>query len=157
MANSVLASEKQTDLRGKLLADLKTKFDTTAYLSPYADVVSLMVFDHQMHGMNLLTRTGWEVRAALFEQASKNDRRDLGSQLPKIAREVVDYFLFIDEAPLGGAVEGSSGFAVQFAARGPFDQKHRTLREFDLKTRLFRYPLSYLIYSPAFDGLTVTV
>ena len=29
----------------------------------------------------------------------------------------------------------------------------RSLRDFDLKTRLFRYPCSYLIHSPSFDGL----
>ena len=28
-----------------------------------------------------------------------------------------------------------------------------SLRDFDLKTRLFRYPLSYMIYSAAFDNL----
>ncbi len=27
------------------------------------------------------------------------------------------------------------------------------MRYFDLKTRLFRYPCSYLIYSPSFDAL----
>ena len=27
------------------------------------------------------------------------------------------------------------------------------MRSFDLKTRLFRYPLSYMIYSSAFDTL----
>ena len=27
------------------------------------------------------------------------------------------------------------------------------MRDFDLTRRLFRYPLSYLIYSPAFDAL----
>jgi len=27
------------------------------------------------------------------------------------------------------------------------------LRDFDLKRRLFRYPLSYMIYSEAFDGM----
>ena len=28
------------------------------------------------------------------------------------------------------------------------------MRAFDLKTRLFRYPLSYMIYSTAFEALT---
>ena len=27
------------------------------------------------------------------------------------------------------------------------------LRDFDLSTRLFKYPCSYLVYSPAFDAL----
>ena len=52
-------------------------------------------------------------------------------------------------------VAGTSGFAEQFARMGPRDKKGRSLRDLDLKTRLFRYPLSYLIYSEAFDALPV--
>ena len=48
---------------------------------------------------------------------------------------------------------GTSNFAKEFAARGPFDSRGRSLREFDLKTRMFRYPMSYTIYTKAFDGL----
>jgi hypothetical protein len=66
--------------------------------------------------------------------------------LPELAKELADYLLFVDEAPLAGPVQGASGFAEKFAARGP-------LREFDLKRRLFRYRCSYMIYSPAFDAL----
>ena len=44
-------------------------------------------------------------------------------------------------------------FAEHFATRGPKDAKGRCLRDFDLQTRLFRYPLSFLIYSSQFDGL----
>jgi hypothetical protein len=50
-------------------------------------------------------------------------------------------------------VAGTSDFAKEFAARGPFDGKRRSLREFDLNTRLFKYPLSYAVYSKPFDGL----
>ena len=41
----------------------------------------------------------------------------------------------------------------QFVSEGPRDCHGRTLRDFDLKTRLFKYPCSYLIYSDAFDAL----
>ncbi len=47
----------------------------------------------------------------------------------------------------------ASQFAREFAARGPRDSKGRSLRDFDLRTRIFRYPCSYLIYSAAFDAL----
>ena len=61
--------------------------------------------------------------------------------------------LFRDEARLTDRIAGTSSFAADFAARGPRDSKGRSLRDFDLKTRLFRYPCSYLIYSRAFDAL----
>src|SRR5215831_17219037 len=40
------------------LTSLKSRFDTNLYLSlsPYNDIAALMVFDHQMRMMNLLTR-----------------------------------------------------------------------------------------------------
>jgi hypothetical protein len=47
----------------------------------------------------------------------------------------------------------SAGFAEQFSARGPKDSQGRSLREFDLRQRLFRYPMSYMIYTEAFDAL----
>jgi hypothetical protein len=48
---------------------------------------------------------------------------------------------------------GTSSFAQDFAAKGTKDSQGRSLREFDLKTRMFRYPCSYLIQTPAFDEL----
>lgn len=39
------------------------------------------------------------------------------------------------------------------AARGPRDTAGRSLRELELETRLFKYPMSYMVYSEAFDGL----
>ena len=128
---------------------LHRKFDLAGYLSPYSDIVALMVFDHQLHMMNLLARMSWETRAA----QTKPDAKAL---IDAVAREVVDYMLFVDEAPLPGRIEGSSGFAERFSARGPKDSQNRSLYQLDLTTRLLRYPCSYMIYSDAFEGLPAT-
>jgi hypothetical protein len=106
------------------------------------------VFDHQTHLMNLLTRLGWEVRVAQMDRPA--DARAIAESA---AADVVDYVLFVDEAPLAGPVGGSSGFAAAFAARGPHDGRGRSLRDLDLETRLFRYRCSYMIYAPAFEAL----
>jgi len=100
-----------------------------------SDIVALMVFEHQMHMMNLLAQT-----------------RTIGR-----VDELVDYLLFIDEAPLPGKVEGSSGFATNFMARGPRDSKGRSLRDLDLNHRLMRYPCSYMVYTEVFAALPVDV
>ena len=63
------------------------------------------------------------------------------------------YLLFSSEAKLTARWRARPTFAKEFAARGPFDTKGRSLRQFDLKTRLFKYPCSYLIYSQAFAEL----
>src|SRR5262245_56845115 len=65
---------------------------------------------------------------------------------------MVDYLLFVDEAPLQG-IRGTSGYTERFGAQGPRDGRGRSLRDFDLERRLFRYPCSYMIYSDAFAAL----
>jgi hypothetical protein len=67
----------------------------------------------------------------------------------------VDYLLFIDEAPLANPVRGSTRFAEIFTAQGPRDRQGRSLREFDLTRRLFRYPCSYMIETDQFERLPV--
>jgi hypothetical protein len=118
------------------------RFDPTRYLAPVSDIVALMTLEHQTQMTNLLTRLSWEARIA--------PQRD---SLPARVDEVVRYMLFLDEVPLSGAIRGASSFSETFPREGPRDRKGRSLRDFDLETRLFRYPLSYLIYSPQFDAL----
>lgn len=139
------------------LESLKGKFDTDAYLSPYSDIVALMVFEHEMHMMNLFTRVGWEVRFSLYQdpmnQSPSNSHDATARLIRATARELVDYMLFVDEAPLTSKIQGTSGFAEKFSLEGPSDSKGRSLRQFNLVHRLMRYPCSYMIYSEAFDGL----
>jgi hypothetical protein len=151
LGNALIADEDhpETSLVGPppVLQSLEGKFDTGAYLSPYSDVAALMVFNHQMHMTDLLTRMSWEIRAAI------HGGRDTAGLLRDGARELVDYLLFADEAPLAGKMRGTSGFAERFAARGPADNRGRSLRQLDLEKRLLRYPCSYMIYSEQFDSL----
>ena len=138
------------------MESLKAKFDTGGYLSPYSDIVALMVFEHQMHIVNLFTRIAWEVRFALYQERKDKALRGHSNTeglLRDTARELVDYLLFVDEAPLVDRIHGNSGFAETFSAEGPRDSKGRSLRQFDLQRRLMRYPCSYMIYSEAFDGM----
>ena len=125
------------------------QLNSGAYLSPYSDIVALMVFDHQMHMTNLLIRVGWEFRVAADDQSNTKET----AKLDQMTNELVDYLLFVEEAPLPAPVLGTSGFAEKFAALGPRDLRGRSLRQLDLQSRLLRYPCSYMIYADAFDGL----
>ena len=69
------------------------------------------------------------------------------------AFELVDYMLFVDEAPMPSPVKGASAFTTEFPSKGPRDKKGRSLRDLDLTRRLLRYPCSYMIYNEAFDAL----
>jgi hypothetical protein len=121
-----------------------------------------MVLEHQTRMQNLITRAGWEVRMALARSEAIN--KALGAPagtmsestaglVKRMSEELVRYMLFTDEAPLTGPVSGTSRFAAEYAAQGPRDAKGRSLREFDLKRRLLKYPCSPLIYSTAFQSL----
>lgn len=154
------AGDKQPP--GENVTDLKPYFTVANYLSPHSDLVALMVLEHQGETLNRLTRAAFQTRLAQHEQTELNKamKEPPGTRSESITKRVhwacepvVQYLLFSDEAKLTAAVAGTSDFVKKFAARGPFDAKKRSLREFDLKTRMFRYPLSYVIYSRQFDGL----
>ena len=134
------------------LESLQGLLDSPDYPTPYSDVVALMVFEHQMHMMNMFTRVGWEARVAL-RHAHSRPPAGTDALLRDLANELVDYLLFIDEWPLSAPIEGNSGFTETFSARGPRDSQGRSLRQFALDRRMMRYPCSYMIYSAAFAGL----
>ena len=95
--------------------------ETRGYLSSSSDIASLMVFDHQMHGMNLLTRLNWESRLTDGRGHTAADVEALAGRVG----ELVDYFLFVGEAPLAVAVAPRPGFAGALAARTPKDGQGR--------------------------------
>jgi len=128
---------------------ITSSLDLSAYPLPTSDIAALLVFDHQGYAINLLTRLGWETRAAVADRRLDFDKGDLSD----ILKEAVDYLLFADEAEMASPVKSPTAFAKVFAAGGLRDRKGRSLRELDLQTRLFRYRCSYMIYSPAFDAL----
>jgi hypothetical protein len=136
------------------LHSLEGKFDLDGYPSPYSDVAAVMTFNHQVRMINLMTRVGYETRIAL-EEMQKNPLRAtaVNRLIAADARELVDYLLFADETPLPDRFESTSGFQQEFERYGPRDRRGRSLKQLDLESRLFRYPCSYMIYSPAFDGL----
>jgi hypothetical protein len=136
------------------LANLSEKFDAEPYLTPYSDVVALLVFEHQVHVQNVLTRVGWDSRMYL---ASEGELERSDDRLDEIVEPLSRALLLLDEAPLPGPVESTSGFAEDFAKAGPRNGQGRSLRELDLEDRVFRYPVSYLVYSEAFDSLPSAV
>jgi hypothetical protein len=139
---------------GAPLADLSARIDTSAYLTPHSDVVALIVLDHQLEAHNRLAWAAQETLRALHEKAEPaTPGKSAMRRINSACEPLVEYLLFSGEAKLTSPVSGASPFAAEFAARGPRDSQGRSLRDFDLKSRLFRYPLSYLIYSPTFDGL----
>ncbi len=147
---------------GQNVSKLADRFDVSKYLSPHSDIVALMVLEHQALTQNRLTKANFATRQALAHEKMLNEmlenppNKRLDSTTRRIQNagdELVEALLFVDEAKLKEPIAGTSEFNRVFPEAGAHDKAGRSLRDFDLKTRLFQYPCSYLIYSDAFNGL----
>ncbi len=140
MGNAIVtnADDRESGINDRTLnrTSLDGDFDARTYPSAHSDIVALMVFQHQVRMMNLITRIGWETRVAT--QAGAVDFAN--GPLRQGVIELVDYLLFVDEEPLTAPMKGTSGFAELFASQGPTDRQGRSLRHLDLQSRLLRYP-----------------
>jgi hypothetical protein len=84
-----------------------------------------------------------------WEQLPPKSRTIMKAMLEPLVKAL----LFADATTLPAKIAGNSGFDRWFQAQGPRDSRGRSLRELDMTTRVFRYPLSYMIYSRGFSGL----
>lgn len=136
---------QKTNFRGNL-TDLEKFFRVADYPEKGSDLVSLLVLEHQTHMHNFITRYNFEAVLALKQYGHVR-------YLNSITDAFVKYLLFVEEVPLSEPIKGISKFAEDFQNVGIRDAKGRSLRNFDLQSRLFKYPCSYLIYSDAFAAL----
>jgi hypothetical protein len=136
------------------LTSLKTKVDLSRYMAQTSDLIALMTFEHQLRMVNLIARISRQAREV---EKSGNADGAATDGLKAGIEEMLQYMLFVEEAPLREPLHGVSSFAATFPARGPRDSEGRSLRDFDLQTRVFRYPLSYMIYSASFETIPDSV
>jgi hypothetical protein len=155
MGNAVIADTARpavlTNGYAKDVTSLSYWFEPGGYLAQVSDVVALMTLEHQTRVTNLMTRVGWEARIA--QKDGKLNDPAAKMRIEADIEYLVEYMLFADEAALQAPIQGVSTFSKTFPQRGPRDHAGRGLRDFDLQKRLFKYPLSYMIYAAAFDNL----
>lgn len=135
--DSVYDLEDLESLRNGNHLDVAELLDVSAYITDKSDIVALLILEHQVTVQNAIVRLNWD-----FRQEREFDVEPL-----------VRALLFDGTPALSGPISGTAGFEAVFAARAVEDSRGRSLREFDLESRLFRYPLSYVIHSPAFAAL----
>lgn len=124
---------------GATVASTGAQINRDRYLETGSDVVALLVLGHQVQMHSLIGQ--------LRDLANRREPFDAAVDA------IVRYALFADEAELPGPVTGSSTFTRDFEQLGPRDRAGRSLRQFDLRTRLFRIPVSFLLYADEFRGL----
>jgi hypothetical protein len=147
---------------GANLTDLDRLIDTGPYLTDTSDIVALMVLEHQSQMHNMITRANYEARRAhhqdkimskLLERPKDFVSDSAKRRVASAGDKLLKYMLFEDELQLTSPIEGTSTFTCDFEKNGRKDSRGRSLREFDLETRLFKYPCSFLIHSSSYAGM----
>jgi hypothetical protein len=136
--------DRLEELRKGNLDTLDGLFDVSPYLTNRSDIVALLVFQHQADVQNLITRLSYDAR-------TPSDERN--AIVAEATERLLRTMLFVDAVEYTAPIAGEAAFVEQFAARAVRDGQGRSFRDFDLTRRLFKYPLSYLIHSQAFDAL----
>ena len=133
-------------------------FDTSNYPVSTSDIEALLIFDHQVRMQFVLIESAYKVRQVIFDSqktASKQSSIDLNAILKEVTEKIVSELLFKKEFPLGGKVVDAAQvgkFVTEFKAKGKADSRGRSLRDLELKNRLFKYRCSYMIYSKSFEA-----
>jgi hypothetical protein len=152
--------------KGCNVMSLEKFIDTSPYPAKSSDIVALMVLEHQCSMHNKLFAAAESTRQAMVRQhdlqkAFHEPITDIpqGSALAVIrsqAGKVVRHMLFSEEYKLqDGGVEGNPAFQDAFRNNRRETTDGRSLKDFQLLTRLFKNPCSYMIYSKMFDALPV--
>jgi hypothetical protein len=125
-------------------------FDYGRYAVATSDILPQLLHEHQVGFVNRAVEVAYKTREILHKSGGKLTPEDV-ALLDERAKALVRYILFADETPLPG-VEGAPAFRADFA-KGGIAVGGASLREFDLKTRMFKYRCSYMVHSGVFAGL----
>ena len=159
MGNAYATRESGTvtiDLKARASLDsLEGLFDPSLVLRGDSNIVPLMLFDHQIEAHNLLVEMRYRERISQF-RAAENEGVIPARTLKKteeFADKLVKYLLFADEVSLAGhQIAPSQDYLSDFSRNRKANAAGESLKDFDLKSRLFKNRLSYMIYSEAFEG-----
>ena len=154
---------------GANLRDLSAFFPRDLHLRPGSDIVALMVLEHQVNLHNQLCAASQEIRRAQHFQSAlasmsggATNQNALAGTALLVARSQTEKLLrqifFCDEADLHGeGVDGDPAFIEAFQRSAPRAKDGRSLKDFQLVSRLFKHRCSYLVYSEAFANLPVAL
>lgn len=129
-------------------------FDWNKYPVATSDVLPQLIHEHQAGFVNRVLEAGYRARYYLHEgRGQLRDPKHIET-LKQQADMLVRYLLFADEAafPEKG-LPGERPYAADFLASKRPDKKGRSLRDLNLKDRMFEYRCSYMIYTDVFQSL----
>jgi hypothetical protein len=120
-----------------------SQFDWSRYPVETSDLLAHLIHEHQLEFHNLVTLAVYRVRERVPPE-----------ELNGIARDMVRYLLFANEVKLpSGGVKPDTAYEEAFLSKRKAAPDGTSLRDFDLRGRLFKHRCSYMIYTPAFQAL----
>jgi hypothetical protein len=127
------------------------QFDLGRYPVPTSDLFTHLVHEHQLEFHNLVTLAAYTAREV-------DKGRELSAEeiqrVNAVARDMVRYLLFAGEAKLpSGGVKPEPEFHRSFLARKKASNNGQSLRDLDLRSRLFKNRCSYMIYTRSFQEM----
>lgn len=150
--------------KGMNVTDLKGYFDTSRYMRPDSDIVALMTLEHQVAMHSRLVEAAYDMRTAIHRQ--KSLRKELGEPATEEfvgstkvvadshCEKVLKCLLYCDEAAMPeGGIDGGPAFQEAFRSNRKATKDGKSLKDFQLLSRLFKYRCSYLIYGRSWDAL----
>jgi hypothetical protein len=127
-------------------------FSYDRYLAKNSDILAQMIHEHQVGFVNRAVRAAYTARKIRHEangQLGAKEAKALDVEAEKLTR----YLLFADEAALPAPVRGVDAFKQAFRKNRKVSAEGISLKDLNLKTRLFEHRCSYMIYSQSFQGL----
>jgi len=135
-------------------------YDPAIHPVPTSDILPHLLHEHQTGFAHRVVEAAYRARSYFYEAAQNavGGRARLSAahllELQKQADRLTRYILFADEVELpSGGIEGDPEYKRFFLRNRKPASNGLALKDFNLKTRLFKIRCSYMIYSDAFTGL----
>jgi hypothetical protein len=126
-------------------------WDTAKHLLPTSDILPHLVHEHQIGFENRLVRGIYIVRQL------KHDRQGMlglaeQAEIDAWAQDFARYVLFADEAkfPREG-IQGDPDYVRDFLEGRRASKRGLSLKDLDLKTRLFKHRCSFMLYTDTWE------
>lgn len=127
--------------------------DFGKYLLPKSDLLAHLLLEHQAGFVNRVVEASYRTRYLLHTSEGRLKAAQ-NAELDAQARELVRYILFAEEPPLPkGGIGSDSSLKTAFLRNRRAASNGRSLKDFQLRERLFEHRCSYMIYSPVFTAL----
>ena len=123
------------------------QFRWATYPVATSDVLAHLLHEHQVGFVNRAVKATYDTRTALVAGEAK-------AVVAKHTALLTRYLLFADEAKFPKAgIGGDALLKKDFAKRARRTKAGLSLRDFDLRMRIFKHRCSYMIHSLSFAGL----